>query len=61
MIQGNYVRAAIAKLHKAQTADGEYPTTEVVEALKQIVLWVDMVERRMEQVEIEARRPRFFR
>ncbi len=60
MIQGNYARAALAKLVRANEATGEYPAEEIAETLKQVLLWVDMVERKAEEVEIEARKRRFF-
>ena len=61
MIQGNYARAALATLVKAQEEDRGVPPRELAKVLNEIILWVDMVERKAEQAEIEARRsPRFF-
>jgi len=61
MIQGNYARAALAKLVKAQEEDRGVPPRELAEVFRQIILWVDMVERKAEQAEVDANRaPRFF-
>ena len=60
MIQGNYARAALAKLVKAQEEGREIPPRELAEVFRQMILWVDMVERKAEQAEIDAGRPRFF-
>ena len=57
MIQGNYARAAVARLMKEY--DGEAPE-DLAKALREILLWVDMVERKVEQVEVEARRKGFW-
>jgi hypothetical protein len=59
MIQGNYARAALAKLIKDED-DRFYPAKEVNVAIRELVLWVDMLERKLELVEIDAKRPRFY-
>lgn len=60
MIQGNYVRAAVAKLQRSIDEREEIGTQELSKLFGELILWVDMVERKLEQVEVEARRPKFF-
>ncbi len=60
MIQGNYARAAVAKLQAAMDPGGGYPppapAPEMAEAFRQLLLWIDMVERKLDQVEVAANR-----
>lgn len=60
MIQGNYARAALAKLVRSSEKTGEYPPEEIAESIRQVLLWVDMLERKMELIEIDSRRPKLF-
>lgn len=60
MIQGNYARRAVAKLQAAmEPGEGHAPPApaqEIAQAFQQLLLWIDMVERKLEQVEVAATR-----
>lgn len=64
MRQAMIARAKIAKLETAMTmkqeGNGEDVDTEIVDALREIYRYVELLERKCDEVEIQANRRRFY-
>jgi uracil phosphoribosyltransferase len=59
MIQSRYAQAAIARLRERNLDDDTFDKLED-DVFRQLLMYIEMLERKLEQVEVQANRRRMF-
>jgi hypothetical protein len=59
MIQSRYAQAAVARLRERNLDDDTFDKLED-DVFRQLLMYIEMLERKLEQVEVQANRRRMF-